>query len=128
MIYFTCERFYDYMDLELANIEIHWKLQSSSQKVEGISNACLKDVKINWGENHRLNFGWLLTDSITKYDGIIEFSIKFKIMDNNQLQPKILYELNTLPSYITILPTIDLNEIDWSVETDLDYAEYFPFL
>lgn len=110
IVTFTIDRYFDYKDLDTANIYIQWTLPDGT---EGASAVEMKDLSIP----EKIRFGWALDDKITSQEGTVKFSARFwnidKIADENgNLQDMVVYSFNTKTASLTITKSLQpqLNE------------------
>lgn len=88
MIYFEVDRFYDGMDLSQCIGAIQFQ---NAKHEEYIYIVPAYDLISSPG---KIIFGWNILSPVTKYGGVVQFSIKFFKIDKNS--GELLYELNTL--------------------------------
>lgn len=103
IIYFRVDRYYDFMDLALDNVDIVIQWKNANNKV-GTSSVWLKDIDTY---TDKLVFGWPIDRDITETEGVLQFSVRFISFDDNK---NIIYSLSTLTSSVGINPSI--TEID----------------
>lgn len=116
IVIFTIDRYFDYKDLDTANIYVQWTLPDGT---EGATKVELKDLSIPG----KIRFGWPLDSEITSQKGIVKFSVRFwnigKIKDENGVErDTVVYSFNTLTSNLHISESLQphLNE-DYSVNS-----------
>lgn len=91
-VFFSIDRYFDYMDLSNCNIRINWKIGS----VSGQSVNFIKSTDIQPGY---IIFGWPVAKDLTGKSGTLSFAVEFYKEDQNG---DISYSLNTLISNINI--------------------------
>lgn len=133
IVYFSVNRFMDYMDLALTNCIIQYNIE---REVKG------KKVKKTYfypvpffdiyqkATEGKIIFPWALDASVTSASGIVEFSIVFfkigtKINDNGNAEYIYTYNLNTLPARSEVIKGIEKYEITDEEEKILSDYQYF---
>lgn len=116
-IYFEIDRFVDYMDLSHTCCVIQYNNAHNQTRYYPVP---FYDVYKKAGQK-KMIFPWCLDAHVTDFPGPIQFSIRFFkvgeiINENNEAEPILTYNLNTLPAKSTVLAGIKENK----VETD-DY-------
>lgn len=90
-VFFSIDRYFDYMDLSNCQIRINWKIGSvSGQSVNFIKST---DIKPGY-----IVFGWPVAKDLTGKSGSLSFAVEFYQEKNDE----IVYSLNTLISTINI--------------------------
>ena len=90
-VFFSIDRYFDYMDLNNCNIRINWKIGD----VSGQSINFSKSVDAEPG---KIIFGWPVAKDLTGKSGTLSFAVEFYIERDNVIS----YSLNTLISTINI--------------------------
>ena len=90
-VFFSIDRYFDYMDLNNCNIRINWKIGD----VSGQSVNFSKSVDAEPG---KIIFGWPVAKDLTGKSGTLSFAVEFYIERDNVIS----YSLNTLISTINI--------------------------
>lgn len=90
-VFFSIDRYFDYMDLNNCNIRINWKIGD----VSGQSINFSKSVDAEPG---KIIFGWPVAKDLTGKSGALSFAVEFYIERDNVIS----YSLNTLISTINI--------------------------
>ena len=103
MVIFTIDRFFDYMDLYNAEIYVQWTLPDG--KTEGATKVEFKDLETEPG---KIRFGWPLDSEITSVAGQVKYSVRFWIKDEIDGEDKVVYSFNTLPSTLTVSPSLQV--------------------
>ena len=115
---FIVDRYFDFKDLAESNIVVQWV---NANKEEGISHIQLIDLE---SEPGKIRFGWPLTEDITKYPGIIKFSVRFFINDPADTK-KFYYLLNTIPSALTVKDGLYVTDPKHIKENDFNMFKSF---
>lgn len=110
MLVFSVDRYFDYMDLANTNIYAQWILPDASK---GRSQIYIIDYD---SAPDKIKFAWVLDNNITRVPGTVKFSIRFvqEIIPQEgqsqegqtELEPEIVYSLNTLESSFIIKPAL----------------------
>lgn len=108
LVIFETDRYFDYMDLANTLIYVQWQLPNASQTT-GATYIDMKDLESKPG---KIRFAWPLHDVITKYDGVVKFSVRFYLMTEEKdadgnIQNKLAYSLNTLEASFAIKPALN---------------------
>lgn len=90
-VFFSIDRYFDYMDLNNCNIRINWKIGD----VSGQSVNFSKSVDAEPG---KIVFGWPVAKDLTGKSGTLSFAVEFYTERDNITN----YSLNTLISTINI--------------------------
>lgn len=90
-VFFSIDRYFDFMDLNNCNIRINWKIGD----VSGQSVNFSKSVDAEPG---KIIFGWPVAKDLTGKSGTLSFAVEFYIERDNVIS----YSLNTLISTINI--------------------------
>lgn len=90
-VFFSIDRYFDYMDLNNCNIRINWKIGD----VSGQSINFSKSVDAEPG---KIVFGWPVAKDLTGKSGTLSFAVEFYTEHDNITS----YSLNTLVSTINI--------------------------
>lgn len=90
-VFFSIDRYFDYMDLNNCNIRINWKIGD----VSGQSVNFSKSVDAEPG---KIVFGWPVAKDLTGKSGTLSFAVEFYTERDNITS----YSLNTLVSTINI--------------------------
>lgn len=112
IVYFEIDRFFDAMDLNLADIAVQWihedDLKSSTNPLYNYTPIVIKDITSQTG---KLIFGWPIGKDITEKPGKIHFSVRFYQLQGSG-QDSIVYSLSTQTQTVVINPTILANIAD----------------
>lgn len=90
-VFFSIDRYFDYMDLNNCNIRINWKIGDASGQSVNFS----KSVDAEPG---KIIFGWPVAKDLTGKSGTLSFAVEFYAERDNITS----YSLNTLISTINI--------------------------
>lgn len=90
-VYFSIDRYFDYMDLNNCQIRINWKMGEASGQSVNFSKSLDADPG-------KIIFGWPVAKELTGKSGSLSFAVEFYTEDRDT----ITYSLNTLISTITI--------------------------
>lgn len=90
-VFFSIDRYFDYMDLNNCNIRINWKIGDASGQSVNFS----KSVDAEPG---KIIFGWPVAKDLTGKSGTLSFAVEFYTERDNVTS----YSLNTLISTINI--------------------------
>lgn len=90
-VFFSIDRYFDYMDLNNCNIRINWKIGD----ISGQSVNFSKSVDAEPG---KIVFGWPVAKDLTGKSGTLNFAVEFYTERDNITS----YSLNTLVSTINI--------------------------
>ena len=118
VIYFKCDRFFDYMDLSHTNIIIQYKNANGDDRIYAVPFV---DVATCSLENKML-IPWCVDGNVTAKAGEVTFSIRFYKIDENMRY--ISYSLTTLPAKSKVLETQNFN-VD-NIDDYIDYRELHP--
>lgn len=129
VIYFKCDRFFDYMDLASCAIIIQYRTQkfnTQTRKTEykyGIYAVPFVDVATCSLENKML-IPWCVDGNVTAQAGEVTFSIRFYKIDENA--ERLQYSLTTLEAKSQVLDTMDALR-DGADHPESDVSEQFVF-
>lgn len=105
-IVFEVDRYFDFMDLAMTDIHVQWTIPENKkdgiEQYEGATKIEMIDLESKPG---KIKFAWPLNDSITSMAGSVNFSVRFSIVDHDNLD-KVYYNLNTTSSTIIIKPAL----------------------
>ena len=129
VIYFKCDRFYDYMDLASCAIIIQYRTQKFNQQTRkteynyGIYAVPFVDVATCSLENKML-IPWCVDGNVTAQAGEVTFSIRFYKIDENA--ERLQYSLTTLEAKSKVLDTLDALH-DGADHPESEVSEQFVF-
>lgn len=118
VIYFRCDRFFDYMDLSQANIIIQYENANGDK---GIYPVPFVDVATYSLENKML-IPWCVDGNVTTKAGEVKFSIRFYKLDEDGRY--VTYMLTTLPATSVVYETQDYTEDAEKFTVDPDQYAY----
>ncbi len=118
VIYFKCDRYFDYMDLANTNIIIQYKNAKGESRIYAVPFV---DVATCSLENKML-IPWCVDGNVTAKAGEVTFSIRFYKLDENG--EVLEYSLSTLPAKSQVLETQNFS-VDFQDQYN-DYAEMHP--
>ena len=104
VLYFKCDRFYDYMDLANCAIVIQYKNAKGESRLYAVPFV---DVATCSLENKML-IPWCVDGNVTAQAGEVTFSIRFYKIDINGTE--LVYSLSTLPAKSKVLETMNVVE------------------
>lgn len=113
IIYFKIDRYFDYKDLNNAEIYIQWETPKNDKGeiIKSVSEAYIRDIE---SEPGKLIFGWAISDAITGMSGNLKFSVRFfEWEDIDEAEAgtnrNLVYSLSTLTAQVPIQPSINLD-------------------
>ena len=106
VIYFKCDRFFDYMDLANCNVVIQYKNAKGESRLYAVPFV---DVATCSLENKML-IPWCVDGNVTAKAGEVTFSIRFYKIDANG--EYVVYSLSTLPATSKVPETLDVQRAD----------------
>lgn len=115
VIYFKCDRFFDYMDLANTNIIIQYKNAKGESRIYAVPFV---DVATCSLENKML-IPWCVDGNVTAKAGEVTFSIRFYKIDRDG--EFVQYSLSTLAAKSQVLET--LSPITDNTDEYIDYAQ-----
>jgi len=62
-----------------------------------------------FSDDNDMVFYWRIDQEVTKASGDVEFSIRFYLLDDNYVDKKLIFNLNTLPASSKVLSGIDFD-------------------
>ena len=102
-VFFSIDRYFDYMDLSNTDITINWKMGSEIGKTKNF----IMSTEIVPG---KIIFGWPVNNTVTKKSGSLTFAVEFCKKDENT--GAILYDFNTLAASITIKDGLVIGDVE----------------
>lgn len=91
-VFFSIDRYFDYMDLSTCDISINWKMGTETGKTQNF----IMSTDIIPGA---IVFGWPVNNTITVKSGSLQFAVEFSKKDDSN---NLLYAFNTLAANINI--------------------------
>lgn len=124
VLYFKCDRFFDYMDLSNTSIIIQYVNALGENRIYPVPFV---DVATCSLENKML-IPWCVDGNVTAKAGTVQFSIRFYKIDVDG--KFLIYNLNTLPAKSKVLEAFDFYEGDADDQARyvLDREEYYEIL
>lgn len=118
-LYFSIDRFVDYMDLSQTQCVIQYNVEGKSR----FYPVPYYDIYTKISEG-KMIFPWNLSYALTKNTGTIPFSVRFFrigtfITENNDAELIFTYNFNTLPSYVHVEKALTELQIDENDEVYL---------
>lgn len=106
IVYFRVNRYFDFMDLNNADIFIQWETDLQS----GVSKEWVRDIE---SDPDYLIFGWPIDSRITAQAGTIKFQVRFIMWDDaTNADRKITYNLSTLTTQVVVNPGLAVSASD----------------
>lgn len=107
-VVFTIDRYFDYMDLNNAQIWVQWEAPGENGGVRsGATEIEMRDIASIPG---KIRLGWPLENEVTKVPGTVKYSVRFwnkgYVTEEGQTVEKVVYSFNTLTSSLTITPSL----------------------
>lgn len=127
VIYFSVDRFVDYMDLSTTCCAI-WYINALGEA--RVYSVPFYDI-YTWADKKKILFPWNLDAGVAAAPGTVQFSIQFFCVndieqEDGSLKKVISYNLNTLPATSQILKGMEINALN--SEKLLINAEAFGIL
>jgi len=104
-IYFKTGRYYDNLDLSGAVCVVQYINALGEPRVFAVPYF---DVD-TFSDDNDMVFYWRIDQEVTKASGDVEFSIRFYLLDDNYVDKKLIFNLNTLPASSKVLSGIDFD-------------------
>lgn len=99
-VFFSIDRYFDYMDLSTCDISINWKMGTETGKTQNF----IMSTDIIPGA---IVFGWPVNNTITVKSGSLQFAVEFSKKDDGN---NLLYAFNTLAANINIKDGLIINK------------------
>lgn len=113
VIYFKVDRYFDYKDLNTADIYIQWETPKDAEgkTKKSVSEVYVRDIE---SEPGKLIFGWAISEAITGMSGNLKFSVRFFEWEDADEAASggnrnLVYSLSTLTATVPIQPSINLD-------------------
>ncbi len=95
VVYFRTDRYFDYMDLTETVCLVQYIVAGEREKVPYTYIVPFFDIT---SEPGKIIFPWVVGGPATSKDGKIQYAVRFfKVSDIEGEQPKLVYNLNTIP-------------------------------
>jgi hypothetical protein len=104
-IYFKTGRYYDNLDLSGAVCIVQYINALGEPRVFAVP---FFDVD-TFSDDNQMVFYWRIDQEVTKASGDVEFSIRLYLLDENYVDKKLIFNLNTLPASSKVLTGIDFD-------------------
>ena len=120
-VFFSIDRYFDYMDLSTCDVVINWKMGTETGK----TSKFIMSTDIMPGY---IVFGWPINNVITEKSGSLTFAVEFNKPIQNSEVP---YSFNTLPATINIKDGLIIKDVEavsldndiLSILTDSEFGE-----
>lgn len=113
IVYFKVDRYFDYKDLNTADIYIQWETPKDAEgkSLKAVSEVYVRDIE---SEPGKLIFGWAISEAITGVSGNLKFSVRFFEWEDadeakSGSNKKLVYSLSTLTAQVPIQASINLD-------------------
>ena len=136
-IYFRVNRFHDYMDLSNTTCVIQYITPDQKAHLYAVPFYDILTEK----SNNAIIFPWCIDGNVTKYSGIVQFSIRFFIAEQNVVEEesidqdgnvvtedvikyKLIYNLATLPAESRVMDGMEVSDLECNFDISATAAEY----
>jgi hypothetical protein len=136
-IYFRVNRFHDYMDLSNTTCVIQYITPDKKAHLYAVPFYDILTEKAN----NAIIFPWCVDGSVTKFAGIVEFSIRFFVAEQtveekeitdeegnttteNVIKYKLIYNLATLPVESKVMDGMEVSDLESNFDISATAAEY----
>ena len=136
-IYFRINRFHDYMDLSNTTCVIQYITPDKKAHLYAVPFYDILTEK----KNNTMIFPWCVDGNVTKYSGIVSFSVRFFIAEqtteqqesldeegnvvvNNVAKYKLVYNLATIPVTSEVKDGMEVSELESNFDISATAAEY----
>lgn len=136
-IYFRVNRFHDYMDLSNTTCVIQYITPDQKAHLYAVPFYDILTEK----SNNAIIFPWCIDGNVTKYSGIVQFSIRFFIAEQNVVEEesidqdgnvvtedvikyKLIYNLATLPAESRVMDGMEVSDLESNFDISATAAEY----
>ena len=137
-IYFTIDRFHDYMDLTNTTCVIQYITPDKKAHLYAVPFYDVITDKIN----NKVIFPWCVDGNVTKFTGIVEFSVRFYIAESYEeikevydeksdtlkeeksLAFRLLYNLTTAPAYSKVLDGMEVSKLESDFDISASAVDY----
>ena len=118
VIYFRVDKYFDFMDLSNTVCVIEYIPPNVTKQVPYMYVVPFFDTTSQILEN-KILFPWVLGNQATSHNGTLKYAIRFFRLEENAIaQPKLIYDLRTLPAESVILTGLEVNTEDMQKEYD----------
>ena len=101
-VFFSIDRYFDYMDLGGTEVTINWKMGSETGKTDKF----IMSADILPGS---IVFGWPVNNVVTQKSGTLTFAVEFCKKDR---EGNVLYDFNTLAATISIKDGLVIGDVE----------------
>lgn len=136
-IYFRVNRFHDYMDLSNTTCVIQYITPDQKAHLYAVPFYDILTEK----SNNAIIFPWCIDGNVTKYSGIVQFSIRFFIAEQTVVEEesidqdgnvvtedvikyKLIYNLATLPAESRVMDGMEVSDLESNFDISATAAEY----
>lgn len=136
-IYFRINRFHDYMDLSNTTCVIQYITPDKKAHLYAVP---FYDILTEKASNMMI-FPWCVDGNVTKYSGIVNFSIRFfvasqrveteesfdeegNIVTNNVAKYDLIYNLATIPAQSSVMDGMEVSDLESDFDVSATAAEY----
>ena len=136
-IYFRINRFHDYMDLSNTTCVIQYVTPDNKAHLYAVPFYDILTEK----KNNTMIFPWCVDGNVTKYSGIVSFSVRFFIAEqtteqqesldeegnvvvNNVVKYNLVYNLATIPVTSEVKDGMEVSELESNFDISATAAEY----
>jgi hypothetical protein len=120
VVYFKCPRYFDTIDLSQLVCIIQYINAAGEGRVYAVPHY---DVDTFSGTNEMI-FPWVIEGEATKAAGDVQYSIRFYLLERNQINKKLMYNLSTLAATSKVMVGIDVDPEDWETNDKEFHASY----
>lgn len=136
-IYFRINRFHDYMDLSNTTCVIQYITPDKKAHLYAVP---FYDILTEKASNMMI-FPWCVDGNVTKYSGIVNFSIRFfvanqrieaeesfdeegNVVTNNVAKYDLIYNLATIPAQSSVMDGMEVSDLESDFDVSATAAEY----
>jgi hypothetical protein len=137
-IYFKIDRFHDYMDLTNTTCVIQYITPDKKAHLYAVPFYDVITDKVN----NKVIFPWCVDGNVTKFTGIVEFSVRFYIAESYEeikevydeesdtlkeeksLAFRLLYNLTTAPAYSKVLDGMEVSKLESDFDISASAVDY----
>jgi hypothetical protein len=137
-IYFKIDRFHDYMDLTNTTCVIQYITPDKKAHLYAVPFYDVVTDKIN----NKVIFPWCVDGNVTKFTGVVEFSVRFYIAESYEeikevydeesdtlkeeksLAFRLLYNLTTAPAYSKVLDGMEVSKLESDFDISASAVDY----
>lgn len=137
-IYFKIDRFHDYMDLTNTTCVIQYITPDKKAHLYAVPFYDVITDKIN----NKVIFPWCVDGNVTKFTGVVEFSVRFYIAEQYEeikevydeksdslkeeksLAFRLLYNLTTAPAHSKVLDGMEVSKLESDFDISASAVDY----